>query len=303
MTRPAGDAPASPAQHGVGIGLRQPHYEAVLEGAPPLAFVEVHAENFFADGGAALEVLRQARERYAVSLHGVGLGLGSAAGLDAWHLERLARLVERIEPVQVSDHACFARAFVPGAGTVHAGDLLPLSFNESALGILVANVERVQERLRRPILVENIAAYLPAADSSVAEPEFFVRLCRRSGCGLLLDLNNLMVNALNEGDGASALARCKAWVDALPTDLVGEIHVAGYAETPGLVVDDHGSRVRPDVWALLGHALRRCGPRPLLVEWDTDLPPLDVLLGEAAHAAAVAAGVFGASDERIAVRP
>ncbi len=298
MTPPAGDAPASPALHGVGIGLRQPHYEAILEGAPPLAFVEVHAENFFADGGAALEVLRQARERYPVSLHGVGLGLGSAAGLDGWHLERLARLVERIEPVHVSDHACFARAAVPGAGTVHAGDLLPLPANEAALDILVANVERVQARLRRPILVENIAAYLPAANATLDEPEFFARLCRRSGCGLLLDLNNLMVNALNDGAGASALARCTAWVDALPPGIVGEIHLAGYAETPGLVVDDHGSRVRPDVWALLAHALQRCGPRPVLVEWDTDLPPPGVLLEEARQAAAVAAGISGASDAR-----
>jgi uncharacterized protein (UPF0276 family) len=302
MTLPAGDAPASPALHGVGIGLRHPHYEAVLEGAPPLAFVEVHAENFFADGGAALEVLRQARARYPVSLHGVGLGLGSAAGLDAWHLERLARLVERIEPMKVSDHACFARASVPGAGTVHAGDLLPLPANEAALDLLAANVERVQDRLRRPILVENIAAYLPTSGTTWAEPEFFARLCRRSGCGLLLDLNNLMVNALNDGAGASALAQCKAWVDALPPDVVGEIHLAGYAETPGLVVDDHGSRVRPDVWDLLGHTLRRCGPRAVLVEWDTDLPPLGVLLGEAKQAAAVAAGIFGAPDERVAAR-
>jgi uncharacterized protein (UPF0276 family) len=290
MTLAAGDAPASPASHGVGIGLRQPHYEAVLEGAPPLAFVEVHAENFFADGGAALAVLQRARARYPVSVHGVGLGLGSAAGLDPWHLERLARLVERVEPVLVSDHACFARAAVAGAGTVHAGDLLPLASNEAALDILVANVQRVQERLGRPILVENIAAYLPVEGATLAEPEFFARLCRRSGCGLLLDLNNLMVNALNDGAAHDALARCAAWVDALPPEVVGEIHLAGYAETPGLVVDDHGSRVRADVWTLLAHALRRCGPRPVLVEWDTDLPPLAVLLDEAQQAATIVAG-------------
>jgi uncharacterized protein (UPF0276 family) len=296
----AGDAPASPALHGVGIGLRQPHYEAVLEGGPPLAFVEVHAENFFADGGAALAVLQRARERYPVSLHGVGLGLGSAAGLDPWHLEHLARLVERVEPMLVSDHACFARAAVPGAGTVHAGDLLPPAHNEAALDLLVANVEQVQERLRRPILVENIAAYLPVEGATLAEPEFFARLCRRGGCGLLLDLNNLMVNALNDAAGRDALARCAAWVDALPPGVVGEIHLAGYAETPGLVVDDHGSRVRADVWTLLAHALRHCGPRPVLVEWDTDLPPLGVLLEEAQKAATLVAGASldGAASRR-----
>ena len=265
---------------GVGIGLRQPHYQAVLDQRPALGFVELHAENFFADGGAAPALLRAARAHWPLSLHGVGLSLGSAAGLDDWHVERLAGLVERFEPVRVSDHAAFARApRRPGAALAHANDLLPVAFTDAALDIMVANVQRVQERLRRPILVENVAAYLRWADDSIAEPEFFNRLARRSGCGVLLDLNNLVVNALN--DGADAVAAACRWVDALDAGSVGEIHLAGYRDAGDIVIDDHGSRVHDDVWEVYRHALQRLGPRPTLVEWDTALPPLEVLLGEA----------------------
>lgn len=276
-----------------GIGMRQPHYAALLATAPPLAFVEVHSENFFAAGGAALGVLDAARERWPVSLHGVGLALGSAVGLDDWHLERLAALVARIEPARVSDHAAFARAPVrPGAAVVHGSDLLPIAFTDASLDIMVSNVQRVQERLRRPILVENLAAYLHWADDGMAEPQFLNALARRSGCGLLLDLNNLVVNALNEGPGRgggddAAAAACR-WVDALDADAVGEIHLAGYRVTDELVVDDHSSRVHAPVWQVYEHALRRLGPRPTLVEWDTALPALPVLLEEAARAEALA---------------
>ena len=275
--------------HGVGIGLRHPHYAALMDLAPPLAFVEVHSENFFADGGAALAVLHRARERYPVSLHGVGLALGSAAGLDPWHLERLARLVQRIDPVRVSDHACFARgALAPGAALVHANDLLPVAFTDAALEIMVRNISQVQERLGRPMLVENLSSYVSFADDAISEPEFFAQLCRRSGCGMLLDVNNIMVNALNAGV-EDPLAACCAFIDALPLGIVGELHVAGYCETDAIVIDDHGSRVRPAVWALCEHALRRFGAAlPTLVEWDTDVPAFDVLLGEAAHATVIA---------------
>ena len=268
---------------GVGIGLRQPHYEAMLRDRPGLGFVEVHSENFFADGGAALALLRAAREQWPLSLHGVGLSLGSAAGLDHWHLERLARLVARIEPLRVSDHASFARApRHAGAPPVHANDLLPVAFTEAALDIMVANVQRVQERLQRPILVENLSAYLHWADDAMDEPEFFNRLARRSGCGLLLDLNNLVVNALNEG--VDEVAAACAWVDRVAPDIVGEIHLAGYHDAGDLVIDDHGSRVRGNVWQVYRHALQRLGPRPTLIEWDTALPDLEVLLDEAARA-------------------
>lgn len=282
------NAPGAAPVESVGVGLRQPHYAPVLDDRPALAFVEVHSENFFADGGAALAVLRQAREHYPVSLHGVGLALGSAAGLDPWHLDRLERLVQRIEPVRVSDHASFARAALAGAAApVHANDLLPIAFNEAALAIMVSNVGQVQERLRRPILVENLSAYVSFVDEpgdELAEPAFFAELCRRSGCAMLLDVNNLMVNALNRRE-ADPLGACKRFVDAVPLGIVGEIHLAGYDASGDIVIDDHGSRVRPDVWALYEHALRRFGPVPTLVEWDTSVPPMAVLLDEAQRAA------------------
>jgi len=274
-----------------GIGLRQPHYEALLAAPPPLAFVEVHSENFFAAGGAALGVLQAARSLWPVSLHGVGLALGSAAGVDAVHLERLAALVARIEPVRVSDHASFARA--PrrhGGPVVHGNDLLPIAFTAAALDILVANVQRVQERLRRPILVENLSAYLHWADDTLPEPAFFNELARRSGCGLLLDVNNLVVNALNEGlDRAGAAKAACRWVDAIEPGIVGEIHLAGYDDSGSLVIDDHGSRVHAPVWQVYRHAVQRLGARPTLIEWDTELPALDVLLDEAARAEAAIA--------------
>jgi uncharacterized protein len=275
----------------VGIGLRQPHYEALLAAPPPLAFVEVHSENFFAEGGPALGVLEAARGHWPVSLHGVGLALGSAAGLDAWHLERLAGLVQRIEPVRVSDHASFARAPRSRSGPVlHGSDLLPIAHTRAALDILAANVMRTQDRLQRPILVENLSAYLHWADDDIGEPEFFNQLTRRSGCGLLLDVNNLVVNALNQGlpEDEAAAAACR-WVDAIDAASVGEIHLAGYDASGDIVIDDHGSRVHAPVWAVYRHAINRLGPRPTLVEWDTALPALDVLLNEAALAEAVVA--------------
>lgn len=281
----------------VGIGLRQPHYAELLD-APrerqPLGFVEVHSENFFADGGAAMAVLHEARSHWDVSLHGVGLSLGSACGLDPWHLDRLARLAERIDPVRVSDHASFARApgGPAGAGLLHANDLLPLAFTRESLDVMVRNVTQVQERLRRAILVENLSAYLAWQDREMSEPEFFNQLTRRTGCGLLLDVNNLVVNGLNRapGDPARAVREACDWIDAIDATSVGEIHLAGYLELPEIVIDDHGSRVHEPVWQVFAHAVERLGPRPTLVEWDTDLPPLTVLLEEAAHAGRVIAG-------------
>ena len=276
-----------------GVGLRHAHFEPALAQAQPAraaAFVEVHAENYFGDGGAALQLLHAARERWPVSLHGVGLALGSAVGVDAEHLDRLARLVQRIDPVRVSDHAAFARA--PrrhGGPVVHGSDLLPLAFTEAALGILADNVQRVQDRLRRPLLVENLSAYVQWVDSTIAEPAFFNELARRSGCGVLLDVNNLVVNALNDsgGDEAAAVRSACRWVDQLDTAIVGEIHLAGYTDCGDIVIDDHGSRVHAPVWQVFAHALRRLGPRPTLIEWDTDLPAWAVLLDEAAQAEAM----------------
>lgn len=267
----------------VGIGWRHAHYRAVLEERPRVDFLEVHAENFFGAGGAALAVLDQARAYYPVSLHGVGLGLGSAVGIDEDHLAQLAALVDRVQPALVSEHACFARAPLRGA-LAHAADLLPLPFTREALDVLAANVQRVQDRLRRPIALENLSAYLRFQGAEMDEPAFLASLVRRTGCRLLLDVNNVYVNALNaryDGHPGSALAIAMAFLDALPAGCVAEYHVAGHRVLDDIAIDDHGSRVAPHVWQLYGYALGRFGAAPTVVEWDTDVPPLPVLLEEA----------------------
>jgi uncharacterized protein (UPF0276 family) len=277
----------SHALAGAGIGLRQPHYAGFAARRPDVGFVEVHSENFFNRHDAANLVLQRVRADYPVSLHGVGLSLGAAAGVDCEHLERLAELVARVGPCRVSDHASFARGRLPAGRAVHANDLLPLAFTDAQLGILVDNVQQVQERLRRPLLIENLSSYLGWADADWTEPAFFAELGRRSGCGLLLDVNNLMVNARNAAV-SDPLDSARGWIDELarlaPPGLVGEIHLAGHSEQPGLVVDDHSDVVSPAVWMAYSHALRRFGGVPTLIEWDTHLPELDVLLGEAAQA-------------------
>jgi len=267
----------------VGIGLRHAHYGELLESRPALDFVEVHSENFFAEGGASRAVLADVRAQYPVSLHGVGLSLGAAAGLDAWHLDRLARLVEAIDPVNVSDHASFARAPLHDGGPVaHANDLLPIAFTHASLAIMVSNVAEVQDRLRRPLLVENLSAYVSWSDQEMDEPAFFNALTRQTGCGLLLDVNNLVVNALN--DGLEPVRAACDWIDRLDAASVGEIHLAGYCDLGDIVIDDHGSRVHASVWEVYRHAVHRFGPVPTLIEWDTDVPALAVLLEEAGKA-------------------
>ena len=272
-----------------GIGWRHAHERELLERLPALPFIEVHSENFFGDGGAPLALLAAAREHYDVSLHGVGLALGSAVGLDDWHLERLAALVRRIDPVRVSDHASFARAPRRGSAPVlHAADLLPVAFTRASLDIMCANVQRVRERLARPIGVENLSAYLGWADDSMDEAAFFDELARRTGCWLLLDVNNLVVNALNAKAEDPVAAAC-AFVDATRPRHVGEIHLAGYEATPDGLVDTHGAPVCAEVWALYEETIGRLGPVPTLVEWDTDIPALEALLAEAGRADAILA--------------
>jgi uncharacterized protein (UPF0276 family) len=293
-------SPEAPSAHRavVGIGWRHPHYGALLEQQPALDFLEVHSENYFADGGAALAVLEQARSSYPISLHGVGLSLGSAAGLDAWHLEQLDRLVRRIEPARVSDHACFARGQFQGMA-VHAADLLPIPFNRAALDVLCANVQQVQDRLQRRFMVENLSAYLAwqdhPDDPPQAEPDFLNALARRTGCALLVDVNNIYVNALNAqkaGKTGDPVQHCCRWLDAIAAPAVGEIHLAGHChvkdEHGDIVIDDHGSRVCDEVWRIYQHAVQRFGKVAALIEWDTDIPALEVLLDEAARARALA---------------
>lgn len=284
MTAPAHRASAAAPE--VGIGWRHPHYAALLEQQPALDFIEVHSENFFAPGGAALAVLREGRERYPVSLHGVGLSLGSAIGVDDWHLDQLARLVQTIDPVRVSDHASFARG--PSA---HAADLLPVPMSHAALDAMCANVDRVQDRLRRPIAVENLSAYVQWAGAEMDEPSFLNTLAQRTGCQLLVDVNNIYVNALNaqlRGETGNPLDHCRHWLDAIAPAHVAEIHLAGHVHCGDIVIDDHGSRVADAVWALYRHAVQRFGAVPTLIEWDTDVPDLGVLLDEASRARSVA---------------
>ena len=291
---PTAASPDAKAAH-VGIGWRHAHYGEVLQRLPALDFLEVHSENFFAQGGATLAVLEQGLQHYPISLHGVGLSLGSANGLDGWHLDRLERLVRRIEPVRVSDHACFARGVFKGA-PVHAADLLPIPFTSEALEVLCSHVDQVQDRLQRVFMVENLSAYLrwnePDAETIWTETAFLTTMARRTGCHLLVDVNNIYVNALNAqrrfGGLADPLQSCRDWLDAIPADVVGELHLAGHChvndEQGVIVIDDHGSRVCDAVWELYRHALGRFGAVPTLIEWDTDVPALDVLLDEADRA-------------------
>ena len=259
---------------GVGIGLRAAHYRAVLDSRPAVGWLEVHSENYFGDGGYDLHVLHQLRCDYPVSLHGVALSLGSADGVRSAHLAKLKRLVESIEPALVSEHLCWA-----ALGPRHFNDLLPLPYTAEALDLMVAHVSQVQDILRRPILIENVSSYLQYRASEMPELAFLAELTKRSGCGILLDVNNLFVNSVNHGfDPLEAL-------DVLAPETVGEIHLAGHSVAAEVLIDDHGCRVAPSVWNLYRVACRRFGAVPTLIEWDTAVPPLSVLLDEAATAA------------------
>ncbi len=262
----------------VGIGLRAPHYGALAEQRPELGFLEVHSENFFGDGGPALAWLERFRSDYALSLHGVGLSLGSADRLDAEHLRKLDRLVRRVEPALVSEHLCWS-----SVGGRHANDLLPLPFTREALDHVVARIEVAQERLGRRILVENVSTYFQFEASAFPEWEFVAEVAKRSGCGVLLDVNNIHVNAFNHGFDPYA------YLDAIDPGSVGEYHLAGFEAAGGRLIDTHGSRVADAVWALYAAAVERIGARPTLVEWDCDLPVLEVLLGEAETARSILA--------------
>jgi uncharacterized protein (UPF0276 family) len=261
------------ALRGAGIGLRVPNYRDLLSRERCVDWLEAHSENYFGDGGWDLHVLTRLRERYPLSLHGVGLALGSAGAIAEEHLERLAELVERVEPALVSEHLCWGFA-----ANQAFNDLLPLPQTHEALDLMCERVQRVQERLRRTILIENVSSYVRYAGDDYDEAGFLNALAARSGCGILLDVNNLYVNQRNHGDDAAAQ------IDAIDPHCVGEIHLAGHLVTDIAVVDHHGARVADAVWALYERALERFGAVPTLIEWDTDVPALDVLLEEAAKA-------------------
>jgi len=258
---------------GAGVGLRARHYRDFLESRPAVGWVEVHSENYFGEGGYDRHVLERVRADYPLSLHGVGLGLGSAEAFDERHLAKLKRLADATEPALVSEHLCWGAALGR-----HFNDLLPLAYTPEALTLVAERVLRVQGLLGRRILVENISTYLEFGASEMGEGEFIAELVRRSGCGVLLDVNNLFVNQVNHGADALATMR------TIPADCVEEIHLAGHLVTEHCLVDHHGDRVADEVWRLYDAALKRFGPVPSLIEWDTDLPELDVLLAEAAEA-------------------
>jgi len=270
LSAPEGNA----AVRGVGIGLRACHYREFLDSHPQTDWLEVHSENYFGDGGYDLHVLAHVRSQYPISLHGVALSLGSADGVRATHLAKLKRLIDRIEPALVSEHLCWG-----ALGPRHFNDLLPMPYTSEALGQVVSHVGQVQETLRRRILIENVSSYLQFRASGMSEYAFLAELAKRSGCGILLDVNNVFVNSVNHGfDPEQALLE-------IDREAVGEIHLAGHSAEGELLIDDHGSRVVPQVWSLYETACRRFGRVPTLIEWDTSIPPLDVLLDEAVIAA------------------
>ena len=278
---------------GSGIGLRSPHVAEVLVTRPAIGWLEVHAENYMG-GGPAVRALERIRREYPVSIHGVGLSLGAADGVDAGHLERLAGLVDRIQPMLVSEHLSWSTI-----GGAYLNHLLPLPYTDETLAVVYANVARAQDRLRRRLLVENPSSYARFEHSPIAEAEFLNELARRSGCGLLCDVNNIYVSCRNLGDDPAA------YLDCVDPAAVEEIHLAGHAVNDAdgqpILIDDHGSRVTDAVWRLYARGLARFGPVATLVEWDTDIPPLAVLLEEAATAAGMlrTAG-HGGDDARVA---
>ena len=272
----AGDVSAIDRRRGAGIGLRAPHVAEVLTTRPAVPWLEVHAENYLASG-PALRALDSVRACFPVALHGVGLSLGSADGLDRGHLARLRRLADRVLPHFVSEHLSWS-----AVGHAYFNHLLPLPYTEEALALVCAHVDQAQEALGRRILLENPSSYLRFRCSTMPEPEFLNAVAARTGCALLCDVNNAFVTCRNLGLDPVA------YLEALDGAAVEEIHLAGHsandADGRTILIDDHGSRVAPEVWGLFAHAVARWGPRPALVEWDTDVPELGVLLEEAARA-------------------
>ncbi|MBY6260880.1 DUF692 domain-containing protein [Azospirillum sp. 412522] len=266
-----------PVPAAVGIGLREPHREAFVAAGCPVPWVEIHPENYLAPGGPRLAGILRVRRDRPVSCHGVGLSLGSADGLDPDHLMRLRAFYDRLEPGLISEHLSWSVT-----DATYFNDLLPLPYTEDSLDRVRRNVEHAQEVFGRRILVENPAACIAFADSAIPEAEFLAELSARTGCGLLLDVNNLYVSSVNLGFDRTA------WLGAIPADAVGELHLAGHArmtlDGEELLIDDHGSVVGDAVMALYADVLDRIGPQPVLVEWDNDLPPLEILLAEAGRA-------------------
>lgn len=254
---------------GFGLGLRRPHYAEFMARAVPVDFVEIVSENFMVDGGRPLATLDAIRERYPVAMHGVSMSIGSTAGLDRDYLDRLKLLADRVRPLWVSDHLCWT-----GFNGHNTHDLLPLPYSEEALDTVCANIAVAQDVLERPMLFENPSSYVQFADSGMTEWDFLAAMCDRTGCYLLLDVNNIYVSSRNHGfDAGSYLA-------AMPADRVRQIHLAGHSEGEAMLIDTHDSPVSANVWWLYQAARRRFGPVATMIERDDDIPPLVDLLAE-----------------------
>lgn len=266
----------------IGIGLKSQHYGKILDEKPPVSFFEIHAENYMVEGGAHHRILSEIAKDYPLSVHGVGLSLGSVEGIDDNHLERLATVVDRYKPWLVSEHLAWSVS-----GGTYLNDLLPIPYTQESLDVVVANVSKAQDRIGRQILVENPSSYMAFDSSSMLELDFLISLTINSGCGLLVDVNNIYVSACNNGWSA------EDYINAIPGDLVGEIHLAGHTkrdiEGTILRIDDHGSPVCDEVWKLYANLVARIGMRPTLVEWDNDIPSLDIWVGQAQMAQKTAA--------------
>ena len=269
--------PSSSSQLGVGIGLRTPHYREFLERRPKVDWLEIHSENYFNAGGWDAHVLEQLRCDYPMSMHGVGMGIGSAQGFSEQHLRRVHALAKRIEPALISEHLCWG-----AVDQHHLNDLLPIPLSAQALELVCQRVDHIQEVLGRQILLENVSTYLRYRADVMGEAEFLAAVAARTGCGILVDVNNLYVNQCNHQEDAIAAML------AIAPHTVGEMHLAGHLVTPDAVIDHHGDRVAKPVWDLYQFALQRFGAVSTLIEWDTDIPQLEVLLDEAERARTMA---------------
>ncbi len=275
---------------GCGLGLRPPQYDDAAAGRLGVDWLEVVSENFMVEGGNPRRVLRAARGHYPVVLHGVSLSLGSVDPLDEAYLDRLAALAGEIEPAWVSDHLCWSTF---GGHTAH--DLWPLPFTEEALDHVATRIVRVQERLGRRILVENVSSYLQFGHSTLREWEFLTALVERADCGLLLDVNNVYVSAHNHGFEAAA------FIEGVPAERVGQLHVAGHRREPAVLLDTHDHPVSEAVWTLLRRTAERVGPVSTLLERDDRFPPTERLVAEARRAAAIVAAASGVQPARAGI--
>lgn len=273
----------------VGVGFKPEHFGDIRKDARPVGFFEVHAENYMGDGGLPHVQLSALRETHAISIHGVGLSIGGANDLDAEHLRRLKRLCDRYQPEFFSEHLAWS-----SHETGFLNDLLPLPYTDETLALVVAHVDQVQQTLGRRMLLENPSTYVLFEQSTIDEVDFLAEIARRTGCGLLLDVNNVFVSATNHGYDA------RSYIGGFPLQHVGEIHLGGHAvealPSGPLLIDAHGCEVADPVWELYAHVLTRTGPIPTLVEWDNDVPAWPILAAEAQRAARLLA----ASEVRLA---